>query len=171
MREMGLGDEVREEENFAELLESVEILAEETHPVKALKNITPIAPLKPRVDKKAFENFSQHQRIEKLRRGQMQIERTLDLHGMGRVQAYAVLRGFIFDCVSKNIRSILVITGKGRPRISTDKIYDKDAGVLRAHLPQWTREPALAAFILDVAQAKPKDGGAGAFYIYLRKKK
>ena len=53
---------------------------------------------------------------KKIRSGRVEIERRVDLHGMRRSQAHAVLRRFLFECHAEGRRCVLVITGKGGPR-------------------------------------------------------
>lgn len=96
---------------------------------------------------------------DKLRKGKMDIEARLDLHGYSQEQAYSALQDFIPKCQAQAKRCVLVITGKGR---SGD-------GVLRQKVPQWLMEGALAGIVLKISPAIPKDGGEGALYVYLRR--
>ncbi|HSR55326.1 MAG TPA: Smr/MutS family protein [Alphaproteobacteria bacterium] len=99
---------------------------------------------------------------QRLRRGQIRIEGRIDLHGMTQAEAHANLSRFITSSAAKGRRCVLVITGKGlRGAAGT--------GVLRAQLPLWLNDAALRPLILSFAPAQPKDGGGGAFYVYLRK--
>lgn len=98
----------------------------------------------------------------KLQRGQMEIAARLDLHGMTQVQARTALEYFIADSHARGRRCVLVITGKG----SLNK-----PGVIRARLKEWLAEGALADRILATAPAQPKDGGAGAVYVLLRRRR
>lgn len=97
----------------------------------------------------------------KMRRGQLEIEARLDLHGSGREDALIALRRFISAAVRDGKRNILVVTGKGG-RAGT--------GVLRQSLPRWLEEEAdLRSVVLAFRPALPKDGGTGAWYIRLRR--
>jgi DNA-nicking Smr family endonuclease len=99
---------------------------------------------------------------QRLRRGQLQIDGRIDLHGMTQAEAHTNLNRFIQGSAARGRRCVLVITGKGlRGGAGT--------GVLRSQLPRWLNEPALRPLILSFAPAQPKDGGGGAFYVYLRK--
>ena len=53
-------------------------------------------------------------RFEKLRRGRMEPEARIDLHGMTAERAHAALTGFILRAHDEDLRLVLVITGKGR---------------------------------------------------------
>jgi DNA-nicking Smr family endonuclease len=99
---------------------------------------------------------------QRLRRGQLPIDGRIDLHGMTQAEAHANLNRFIEGSAARGRRCVLVITGKGlRGGAGT--------GVLRNQLPCWLNEPVLRSLILSFAPAQPKDGGGGAFYVYLRK--
>lgn len=98
---------------------------------------------------------------EKLRRGQMEIDGRIDLHGMGQAEAYEALRGFLLAGYGKGRRCVLVITGKGRG----------GRGVLREKTPEWLREGELANIVLRFYPAKPQHGGDGALYVLLRRRR
>lgn len=99
---------------------------------------------------------------QRLRRGQLRIEGHIDLHGMTQAEAHANLARFLNASAAGGRRCVLVITGKGlRGGAGT--------GILRAELPRWLNEASLRPLVLSFAPAQPKDGGGGAFYVYLRK--
>lgn len=100
---------------------------------------------------------------ERLRRGQYDIEAVLDLHGMRFDQAHTAFRQFIKQSVAQDLRCILVITGKGNKNRGT--------GIIREALPNWVNEAQLKTSILAVRQAQPKDGGSGAYYVLLRRRR
>ena len=58
-------------------------------------------------------------------------------------------------------RMVLVITGKGGP----------EGGALKRLVPMWLATAPLAAKIAAAAPARPHHGGAGALYVYLRRKR
>lgn len=97
----------------------------------------------------------------RLRRGQMRPEARLDLHGMTRKEAYAALSAFIPRAQADGRRCVVVITGKGR--------VSEGGGVLRNEVPGWLNAPAIRHNILGFAAAQPRDGGAGALYVLLRR--
>jgi len=98
----------------------------------------------------------------------MEIDGTLDLHGMTADQAKARLLAYITQSHAMGMRLILVITGKGKHK-GYDEFHRPVGGVLRQSLPDWLRGPTLSNKILQVSQAQPKHGGAGAYYVYLRR--
>ena len=100
---------------------------------------------------------------DRLKRGRLGIDARIDLHGMTRQAARDALFGFIDRAMARGHRCVLVITGKGRSR--------EDGGVLRQDLPHWLNLPPVRGRIVAVAQAQQRDGGAGAFYVLLRRRR
>jgi len=94
----------------------------------------------------------------RLFRGEVLIDLRLDLHGMTVARAHKQLIQFILSAADDGCRCVLVITGKG-------------SGVLNRHVPNWLKQPPLSFHVLALAEARPKDGGAGAFYVLLRRKR
>ena len=99
---------------------------------------------------------------QRLRRGQIRIEGRIDLHGMTQVEAYRNLSDFLQSSATAGRRCVLVITGKGMRG-------GAGSGILRSEFPRWLNEAALRPLILGFTAAQPKDGGGGAFYVYLRR--
>lgn len=104
---------------------------------------------------------------DKLRKGQMPIEGVLDLHGLRQGEAQGQLTRFLTNGYQAGRRCVLVITGKG----SRNGEPGGEAGILRRMVPLWLDMSPLASMILMHSPAKPKDGGDGAFYILLRRKR
>lgn len=99
---------------------------------------------------------------ERFRRGRMDLDGRIDLHGMTQAQAHGALAAFVHRAWTQGRRCLLVITGKGG--------YS-GGGVLRQAAPRWLAEPVLARMILGVEPAQPKDGGDGAFYVLIRRRR
>lgn len=108
---------------------------------------------------------------ERFRRGQMAIEARIDLHGETRAAAMQQVTLFLHQSFAAGRRCVLVITGKGDfgRRESSASQEKADRGVLRREFPIWLESDALRSIILGVAPAQPKDGGHGAFYVFLRR--
>ena len=96
----------------------------------------------------------------RLRRGQMDIDATIDLHGHSVKEAEFVLKAFLQDCYKAQARYVLVIHGKGS--ITGEAKIKKE-------LPRWFGD--LPEIILAHAPAKPMHGGLGASYVLLRRKR
>ena len=95
-------------------------------------------------------------RAAHLRRGRTEPEARMDLHGMTQESGYRALIGFLRKAQSDDKRLVLVVTGK--------------SGVLRNALPLWLGQRDLVPLVTGVAEAHIKHGGAGAFYVSLRRK-
>ncbi|MBD8066476.1 Smr/MutS family protein [Devosia sp. PTR5] len=105
----------------------------------------------------------------KVRRGRIEIDGTIDLHGMTQAEAREALRRFIGARASKGERTILVITGKGA-RTDNDYIAAmNERGILRTMLPIWLSEPGLAHLVTGWSVAARGHGGEGAWYVRLRR--
>ncbi|MBA3326220.1 MAG: Smr/MutS family protein [Rhodobacteraceae bacterium] len=109
-------------------------------------------------------------RFDKLRRGRLEPEARLDLHGMTSERAHGALVAFIRAAHATGLRLVLVITGKGRPG-EPDALAPQRHGVLRHSLPHWLAAPPLASKVLQVAPAHVRHGGGGAYYVYLRRQR
>ena len=111
---------------------------------------------------------------QRLRRGQMTIDARLDLHGMTREVAHAALRRFLAGGAEAGHRCVLVITGKGTPR-DTDGhagfMPDRSLGILRTEVRRWLAEPDARPHVVAWAPAIPRDGGDGALYVLLRRRR
>ncbi len=94
----------------------------------------------------------------RLFRGDVPIDRRLDLHGYTAARAEIKLQSFIEDASHARCRCVLVITGKG-------------AGVLKGHVPGWLKRPPISGLVLALAEARLSDGGSGAFYVLLRRQR
>jgi DNA-nicking Smr family endonuclease len=103
----------------------------------------------------------------KVARGRIEIEGTIDLHGMRQDEARAALGRFIYARVARGDRTILVITGKGLKKIDDTTIVER--GVLRTMLPLWLSEPQLAPMIAGWDVSAQGHGGEGAYYVRLRR--
>jgi DNA-nicking Smr family endonuclease len=115
---------------------------------------------------------------QRLARGQMEVEATLDLHGHSQERAYTVLLDFLVRSRSRGLRCVLIITGKGaspyaRHTLHGVSFYEvpERQGVLRGAVPRWLNEEAFRLHASGFQPAHPKHGGGGAFYVWLRKKR
>ncbi len=100
--------------------------------------------------------------MERLRRGRVRPEARLDMHGMTQDEAHRAVAGFIAASRSAGRRCVILITGRGRAKLG--------GGILREQTPRWLNLQPTRGNILGFAEAQPKDGGAGALYVLLKKK-
>lgn len=105
----------------------------------------------------------------RLGRGQIEIDGTIDLHGMRQAEAHGALNRFIHARVARGDRTILVITGKGLKKLNGDAATIVERGVLRSMLPIWLGEPGLAPLIAGWDVSAQGHGGEGAYYVRLRR--
>lgn len=109
----------------------------------------------------------------RLRRGQLPVEARLDLHGLSRERAHAGLNAFLARQAALGRRCVLVITGKGRPDWQQPAwgSEERETGVIRRSLPGWLVDHPNKDRVLAFAPAQPQDGGAGAWYVLLRRRR
>jgi len=110
---------------------------------------------------------------EKLRRGLLEPDARLDLHGFTERQAHDSLLLFLRTAQMRRHKLVLVVTGKGA-RVAPDAPFDmelnyRSRGILKAVVPRWLREPAFAGIVAGTRAAHRKHGGDGALYVYLRR--
>lgn len=107
---------------------------------------------------------------DRLRRGLLEPDAKLDLHGMTEAAAYRALGKFLTGARQRGNRLILVVTGKGNPKKEESASWMASKhGVLKQMVPRWLKEPELAAMIASTKAAHVRHGGGGALYVYLRK--
>ncbi len=98
---------------------------------------------------------------KKVRRGQVKIDYTIDLHDMARSAAFANLKSRLKRAHESGFRTVLIITGKG-PNLQ---------GVLRRSLRGWLNDPSIREMISNIAPSHIRHGGTGAFYVFLKQRK
>jgi DNA-nicking Smr family endonuclease len=99
---------------------------------------------------------------QRLARGRVSPEDTLDLHGYRQEEAHRVLRNFLTRAQGRGAKLVLVVTGKGRTAA--------EPGVLRRQVPLWLEAPDLRSVVLGFGEATATHGGSGALYVRLRRK-
>jgi len=128
---------------------SYDLLTASDHPLQAasprMRHVK-LAPLDPK-------------EIRRVRRGHIEIDATLDLHGMTLAKAYSRLCQFTSEAQRRQHRWLLVVTGKGAA----------GRGVIRENFPLWLAEAPLNQMVVGYHAAQPAHGGGGAFYVRLRR--
>ena len=99
--------------------------------------------------------------------------RLLDLHGKGLDEANRIIKNFIKQSYQDKIRKLTIITGKGlHSNNEKDPYVSKNLGILKYSIPEFLKNNSeLMKIILEIKEADIKDGGTGAFYIFLKKNK
>ena len=102
--------------------------------------------------------------FQQLKSGALSVAAHLDLHGMTADQAQASLLFFIQESYLQGHRCVLVVTGRG---------HNSPGGqsILRSETCAWLTRDPLKRVVLAFCTAQPKDGGAGAVYVLLRRQK
>ena len=99
--------------------------------------------------------------------------RSIDLHGYTLDEANKTVEDFINKAFLENINKLIIVTGKGlHSENEKDPYVSKDLGILKYSVPEFiSNNASLMSMINEITDAKIEDGGAGAFYIYLKKNK
>ena len=99
--------------------------------------------------------------------------RSIDLHGFTLDEANKAIENFINKAFSENINKLIIVTGKGlHSENEKDPYVSKDLGILKYSVPEFiSNNASLMGMINEMMDAKMEDGGSGAFYITLKKKK
>ena len=107
---------------------------------------------------------------KKLKRGVVNIDKRIDLHGLSVKEAKILFFETVETCFVTQKRCILFITGKGMGAAQNEhtggKLY---YGKIRNEFLSWANQKTISRKILSVEQAGTAHGGAGAFFVYLRK--
>lgn len=98
-------------------------------------------------------------RLRQLKRGVINVDRQLDLHGLTRDEALAALPRFLHSARSQGEKAVLIITGKGNNSPAEP--------VLQQAVTGWLREKG-KEMVVEFAPAPREMGGSGAFVVFLR---
>jgi DNA-nicking Smr family endonuclease len=94
----------------------------------------------------------------------------LDLHGFSLTEANLKVKKFVLESFKDGFKKILIITGKGlRSKVYKDPYRSEKMNVLKHSVPNYIKQDKdLINIIKDMSKAELKDGGEGAFYIFLK---
>ena len=97
----------------------------------------------------------------------------LDLHGFSLEDANKRVKKFIIESFKDGYKKLLVITGKGLRSTAHKNPYSSELmSVLKYSVPEFIKnDEDLFDKINRISKASLKDGGEGAFYIFLKQKK
>jgi DNA-nicking Smr family endonuclease len=129
-------------------------------------------------DKKDWESFIYskdkiYNKDKKLKKKNIFNTRSIDLHGYTLEQANKIIYSFIINSYENKINKIIIVTGKGLHSKNEKNPYvSKDLSILKYSIPEFIENNIdLMDKIIEIKDAEIQDGGSGAFYIYLKKKK
>lgn len=125
--------------------------------------LSPLAPIERRV-------------ARALSRGQRAPDAILDLHGLTQADAHRRLDAFLRRAQADGLGLVMVVTGQGRTgqgRTGEGRTggWGEERGVLRRAVPHWLSLPELRTVVLGFDEAGPRQGGAGALVVRLRRRR
>ena len=99
--------------------------------------------------------------------------RSIDLHGYTLDEANKAIENFINKAFLEKVNKLIVVTGKGlHSDNEKDPYVSKDLGILKYSVPEFiSNNENLMKIIYEISDANIEDGGSGAFYIFLKKKR
>ena len=97
----------------------------------------------------------------------------LDLHGFSLNKANKIVKKFIIESFENGFKKLLIVTGKGlRSRVYNNPYLSEQMNVLKHTVPEFIKnDEDLFDKINRISKADLKDGGEGAFYIFLKQTK
>ena len=127
-------------------------------------------------DKKDWENFisssDKLQNKDQVNKDKVYLKiKSVDLHGYTIEEANKFIEKFINESYLENVKKLIVITGKGlHSQNEKDPYLSKDLSILKYSVPDFIKgNQELMKKVIEIKDADIKDGGSGAFYIYLKK--
>jgi DNA-nicking Smr family endonuclease len=153
---------------FHETLSDVKPLKAAVRPARAKKKLPPPPPslspfaAKPKAKAKPKLPAARDMppeigghRAAPMKRGRLEPEARLDLHGMTQEAAHGAAARFLVRARANGARVVLVITGK--------------SGVLNKQFKLWLAQGEFRPLVSGVSAAHKRHGGGGAYYVLLRK--
>ena len=129
-------------------------------------------------DKKDWENFLSEK--ETLPDKDYNLEKnltkhtdTFDLHGYSLNEANIKIKELIKNSYNNGIKKLVILNGKGlHSKNESDPYISKNLGILKHSVPEFIKsDNELMSKINNIEEANIEDGGSGAFYIHLKKRK
>ena len=129
-------------------------------------------------DKKDWENFVSSRETlpnkdNKSIKEKNFVTKSIDLHGYTLEEANKFIQDIINKSYEDKINKLIVVTGKGLHSNNEKNPYvSKELSILKYSVPEFIKKNIdLVKKISEIKSANIEDGGDGAFYIYLKKKK
>jgi len=99
--------------------------------------------------------------------------KSIDLHGYTLDEANKTIEEFINQSYREKINKLIVVTGKGlHSQNEKDPYVSNSLSILKYSVPEFIENNKnLMNIINEIKDADIEDGGAGAFYIILKKNK
>ncbi len=96
--------------------------------------------------------------FKNIRKKKIEPDISLDLHGYTLYSAKLLLQKFISNCYEKNIRNVLIITGKGQ----------NNKGALKGEVPKWLSDKSFNQYVVSFNVAPSQFGGEGALSVRIK---
>ena len=109
-------------------------------------------------NKFALKNEKQLKRLKNSKKIKLEPDISLDLHGHTLYSAKLLLQKFVSNCHEKNIRNVLIITGKGQ----------HNKGALKEEVPKWLNDKFFKKYLIDFNLAPKQFGGEGALLVRIK---
>ena len=132
-------------------------------------------------DIKAWEDFKSQKFLDgdkgeifkksiKGNKKQDHIDFKIDLHGYSLQESFQKIKGVIEDCYQKDLRNILIITGKGlRSKVKENPYLSEDLSLLKYAVPNFIKDN-FSDIINSMDEPDQSLGGSGAFLLRLKKR-
>ena len=105
--------------------------------------------------------FTLDSKIKKqMRSNKLTFDAIVDLHGKTEIQAYEIIKNFIKDSYLNNLKTIIIITGKGL----------NSKGKLKLKTPLWLKSDGLSKYVVGFEIMPHNKGGDGALFVKLKNK-
>ena len=108
-----------------------------------------------------LKNSFSSEHLNSFKHGKAKPEGVIDLHGYRLYNAKIALQKYIVNAYEKNIRNVLIITGKG---------YN-NTGILKREVPLWLNDEKLISLLVNFEIAPKEFGGEGALLVKIKNKK
>jgi DNA-nicking Smr family endonuclease len=142
-------------------------------PLPVIRHVRPsAASISNATSKSDLSNLDRKEK-QRVRRGKIEVDGKIDLHGLRQNEAHTVLIERIGRARLDGKRILLIVTGKGSSkggsRNGSEPFWARGGGVLRNQVPAWLRQDPLRSMIFSVQDAHQRHGGGGALYVFLKR--
>ena len=132
-------------------------------------------------DIKAWEDFKNQKFLDgdkgeifkksiKGNKKQDHIDFKIDLHGYSLQDSFQKIKVVIENCYQKDLRNILIITGKGlRSKVKENPYLSEDLSLLKYAVPNFIKDN-FSGIINSIEEPDQSLGGSGAFLLRLKKR-
>ena len=98
------------------------------------------------------------------------IDFKIDLHGYSLQESFKKIKAVVENCYQKDLRNILIITGKGlRSKVKENPYLSEDLSLLKYAIPNFIKDN-FSDIINSMEVPDQSLGGSGAFLLKLKKR-